>query len=117
MPRWSRRKRFSSTLFSAVNASASLVAISSWSAHNSSVDIDLKSFRFMMVPNHDSKFEPSSSADSLRITRPIQNALLDHVRWSRVSTEEICVVQRELDQEIFRIPITQSEIDLIVRPP
>ena len=47
-------RRFSSTRFSAVNAAASLVAISSWSVHNSSADIDVKSFRFMMVPNHDS---------------------------------------------------------------
>jgi hypothetical protein len=39
------------------------MAISSWSAHNSSVDIDLKSFRFTTVPNHDSIFERSSSAE------------------------------------------------------
>src|SRR5947208_2892775 len=101
MPRWSRRKRFSSTLFSAVNASASLVAISSWSAHNSSVDIDLKSFRFMMVPNHDSKFEPSSSADNLSITRPIQNALLVTLDGVASPRKKICVVQRELDPRNF----------------
>jgi hypothetical protein len=46
-------------------------------------------------------FEPSSSADNLSIIRPIQNALLDQVRWSRASTEEICVVQRKLDRRNF----------------
>ena len=46
-------RRFSSTRFSASSEAASLEAISSWSAHNSSVDIDLKSFRFTIVPNHD----------------------------------------------------------------
>ncbi len=47
-------RRFSSTRFSASSVAASLEAISSCSAHNSSVDIDLKSFRFTTVPNHDS---------------------------------------------------------------
>jgi hypothetical protein len=53
IPRWSSFRRLSSRLFSAVSAAARRVAIFSWSAHNSSVDIDLKSFEFMMVPNHD----------------------------------------------------------------
>jgi hypothetical protein len=35
------------------HVAASVEAISSWSAHNSSVDIDLKLFRFTTVPNHD----------------------------------------------------------------
>ena len=94
------------------------MAISSWSAHNSSVDIDLKSFRFTTVSNHDSIFEPSSSADNLS-TRPIQNALSYQIRWSRGSTEEICVVQRKLDgikPTNFRIPIAQSELDTYGRP-
>ena len=89
-------KRFSTTAFSALSAAASLMAISSWSAHNSSVDIDLKSFRFTTVPNHDSIFELSSSAENLS-TRPIQNAPPHQVRSSRGCTKEICVVQRKLD--------------------
>ena len=47
-------KRSSSRRFSASREAASLAATSSWSAHNSSVDIDLRSMRFMTVPNHDS---------------------------------------------------------------
>jgi hypothetical protein len=50
IPRWSSLRRLSSTFFSAVSAAANRVATSSWSAHNSSVDIDLKSFEVMMVP-------------------------------------------------------------------
>lgn len=47
-------KRSSRMRFSASREVASLAATSSWSAHSSSVDIDLKSFRFTTVPNHDS---------------------------------------------------------------
>jgi hypothetical protein len=50
------------------------MAISWWSVHNSSVDIDLKSFRFTTVPNHDSIFEPSSSADILSKADPKRSA-------------------------------------------
>ena len=46
-------RRFSSTRFSASSEAASMDAISSCSAHNSSVDIDLNSLRFTTVPNHD----------------------------------------------------------------
>jgi hypothetical protein len=46
-------RRFSSTRFSASSEAASLEATSSWSAHSSSVDIDLKIFRFTTVPNQD----------------------------------------------------------------
>ena len=48
------------------------MAISSWSAHNSSVDIDLKSFRFTTVPNHDS-MQLSSLVENMSRIRPIQN--------------------------------------------
>jgi hypothetical protein len=51
---------------------ASLEAISSWSVHNSSVDIDLKSFRFTTVPNHDS-IQLSSLAENMSTIRLIQN--------------------------------------------
>jgi hypothetical protein len=47
-------RRSSRRRFSASRVVASLAATSSWSAHSSSVDIDLKSFRFTTVPNHDS---------------------------------------------------------------
>jgi hypothetical protein len=47
-------RRFSRTRFSASSEAASLEAISSCSAHSSSVDIDFKSIRFTTVPNHDS---------------------------------------------------------------
>jgi hypothetical protein len=65
-------RRFSSTRFSASSEAASLEAISSWSAHSSSVDIDLKSFRFTTVPNHDS-MQLSSLAENMSRIRPIQN--------------------------------------------
>lgn len=58
--------------FSASSEAASLEAISSCSAHNSSVDIDLKLFRFTTVPNHDS-MQLSSLAENMRTIRPIQN--------------------------------------------
>jgi hypothetical protein len=51
---------------------ASLEAISSWSAQSSSVDIDLKSFRFTTVPNHDS-IQLSSLAENMRRIRLIHN--------------------------------------------
>jgi hypothetical protein len=51
---------------------ASLEAISSWSAHSSSVDIDLKLFRFTTVPNHDSMLL-SSLVENMSRIRPIQN--------------------------------------------
>lgn len=54
MPPLSCFKRSSSRRFSASRLVASLAATSSWSVHNSSVDIDLKSLRFTTVPNHDS---------------------------------------------------------------
>jgi hypothetical protein len=54
MPPLSCFRRSSSRRFSASSVVASLAATSSWSAHSSSVDIDLKSFRFTTVPNHDS---------------------------------------------------------------
>jgi hypothetical protein len=45
------------------------------------------------------------------MTRPIQNALLHQVRWSRGSAEEICVVQRKPEMnKICRIPIAQPWI-------
>src|SRR5258705_1329003 len=62
------------------------------------------------------RFEPSSSADNLSITRPIQNALLHEARWSRGSTEEICVVQRKLDRRNLPNPVAQPEIDCLARP-
>lgn len=56
--------------FSASSVAASLEAISSWSAHNSSVDIDLKPLRFTTVPNHGStKF--SSLVKNMSRIRPI----------------------------------------------
>jgi hypothetical protein len=61
--------RFSSTRFSATSVAASLAATSSWSAHNSSVDMDLKSFRFTTVPNHDS-ISLSSLAENMSRIRP-----------------------------------------------
>jgi hypothetical protein len=53
MPPSSCFRRTSSTRFSSSSVAASREAISSWSAHNSSVDIDFKSFWFTIVPNHD----------------------------------------------------------------
>jgi len=64
-------RRFSSTRFSASSAAASLEAISSWSAHSSSVDIDLKSFRFTTVPNYDSTL--LLSLENMSRIRPIQH--------------------------------------------
>ena len=68
----SRFRRFSSTRFSASSEAASLAAISSWSAHSSSVDIDLKSFRFTTVPNHDS-MQPLSLVENMSRIWPFQN--------------------------------------------
>ena len=74
-------RRFSSMRFSASSEAASLEAISSWSAHNSSVDIDLKSFRFTTVPNHDSK-HLSSLVENMSRIRPIQISLSGQLRIS-----------------------------------
>jgi len=65
-------RRFSSTRFSASSEAASLEAISSWSAHSSSVDMDLKSFRFTTVPNHDSML-PLSLVENMSRIRPIKH--------------------------------------------
>lgn len=73
MPPLSCFKRSSSTRFSASSVAASLEDTSSCSAHNSSVDIDLKLVRFTTVPNHDSIFRFSSFAENMRRIRPIQN--------------------------------------------
>ena len=64
-------KRSSSKRFSASREVASLAATSSWSAHNSSVDIDLKSLRFTTVPNHDSTVV--MLAPNMSRIRPILN--------------------------------------------
>ena len=71
MPPLSCFKRSSSRRFSASRLVASLAATSSWSVHNSSVDIDLKSLRFTTVPNHDSTVV--SLAPNMSRIRPIQN--------------------------------------------
>lgn len=59
-------KRSSSTRFSASSVAASLEDTSSCSAHNSSVDIDLKLVRFTTVPNHDSIFGSHCSQEIRR---------------------------------------------------
>ena len=69
----SRFRRFSSTRFSASSEAASLAAISSWSAHSSSVDIDLKSFRFTTVPNHDAMMQVLSWVEKMSRIRPFRN--------------------------------------------
>ena len=78
-------RRFSSTRFSAISVAASLAAISSCSAHNSSVDIDLNSLRFTTVPNHAS-MQLSSLVENTSRIRPIKHLFKSLFQTARVPT-------------------------------